>query len=99
MENFCVTILILKMEEKTQHFQYIMVYYFKKGKKATGTQKNMCALYGEGALTDRTCQKCFARFCTGDFSLDNSPQLGRPVEVSRDQIETLRTINVIPCER
>ena len=33
LENFCVTILILKMEEKKQHFQYIMVYYFKKGKK------------------------------------------------------------------
>ena len=25
----------------------------------------------------------------GDFSLDNGPQLGRPVEVDSDQIETL----------
>ena len=32
--NFCVTILILKMEEK-KHFQDIMLYYFKKGKNAT----------------------------------------------------------------
>ena len=36
--NFCVAILILKMEEDTQHFQYIMLYYFKKGKDTTETQ-------------------------------------------------------------
>ena len=35
-----------------QHFQRIMLYYFKKGKNATGTQKKICAVYGEGAVTD-----------------------------------------------
>ena len=39
MVNFYVAILILKMEENKQHFQHIMLYYFKKGKKATETQK------------------------------------------------------------
>ena len=37
--NFCVAILILKMEDNTQHFWHIMLYYFKKGKNATETQK------------------------------------------------------------
>ena len=55
--NFCVAILILKMEEKKQHFRHIMLYYFKKGKNATETQKKICAVYGEGAVTDRMCQK------------------------------------------
>ena len=27
-------------------------YYFKKGKNATDTQKKICAMYGEGAVTD-----------------------------------------------
>ena len=49
--NFCATILILKMEENMQHFQHIMLYYFKKGKNATKTQKNP-AVYGKGAVTD-----------------------------------------------
>ena len=31
--------LILKMEEDTQHFQHIVLYYFKKGKNATEMQK------------------------------------------------------------
>ena len=34
------------------------------------------------------CQKWFAKFLAGDFSLDDAPQLGRPVEVGSDQVET-----------
>ena len=82
--NFCVAILILKMEEKKQQFLHIMLYYFKK----TEMHKKICAVYGEGAVTDRTCQKWFAKFHSGDFSLDDTPWLGRPVEVDSDQIET-----------
>ena len=55
------------MEEKKQHFLHIMLYYFKKGKKATEMQKKVCAVYGEGAVTDRTCQKWFAKFRAGNF--------------------------------
>ena len=40
-------------------------------------------MYGEGVVTDRTCQKWFPKFCAGDFSLDDT------VEVDSDQIETL----------
>ena len=50
--NFCVAILILKTEEDMQHFCHIMLYYFKKGKNATETQKKICAVYGQGAVTD-----------------------------------------------
>ena len=42
--------LLLKMEEIKQHVQHIMLYYFKKGKNATETQKKICALYGEGSV-------------------------------------------------
>ena len=87
--NFCVAILILKMEEKKQHFRHIMLSYFKKGKNATETQKKVCAVYGEGAVTDQTCQKWFAKFSARDFSLDNAPWSGRRVEVHSNQIKTL----------
>ena len=87
--KFCVAILILKTEEKRQHFGHIMLYYFKKAKNATEMQKKICAVYGEGAVIDRMYQKWFAKFCAGDFSLDDDPRSGRPVEVDSDQIETL----------
>ena len=66
-----------------------MLYYFKKGKNVTEAHKKICAVYGEGAVTDRMCQKWFAKFCAGDFSLDSAPRSGRPAEVDSDQIETL----------
>ena len=43
----------------------------------------------KGAITDQMCQKFFARFHAGDFSLDDAPQSGRPVEVDSDKIETI----------
>ena len=52
-------------------------------------KRKICAVYGEGAVTDRTCQKWFAKLCAGDFSLDDAPLSGRPVEVDSDQIKTL----------
>ena len=72
-----------------QHFWHIMLHYFKKGKNATEMPKQICAVYGEGAVTDWMCQNWFAKFHAGDSSLDGAPQLGRPIEADSDQIETL----------
>ena len=49
-----------------------------------------------GANTVSMCPKWFVKFYAGDFSLDNAPWSGRPVEIDSDQIETLRKISVIP---
>ena len=35
-----------------------MLYCFKKGKNAT----DICVICAEGAMTDQTCQKWFAKF-------------------------------------
>ena len=75
--------------KKVHYFQKL--YYFKKGKNATETQKRIFTVHGEG--TDQTCQKWFAKFPAGDFSLDDAPWSGRPVEVGNDQIETLTENN------
>ena len=81
------------MEGNMQCFQHTMLYYFKKGKNAAETYKMMCAVYREGAVTDRTSQKWLAKFCPGNFLWDNAPWSGRPAEVDREQIETLTDNN------
>ena len=48
-----------------QHLQHIMLYYFKKGKNAMKHTKKICAVYGEGAVTDQMCQKWFVKFLGG----------------------------------
>ena len=45
-----------------QHFWYIMLYYFKKGKNTTEMEKKICAVYGEGAEGDRMCQRGLPSF-------------------------------------
>ena len=46
------------MEENTQHFHHVMLYYFKEGKtQLKHTKKMTCAVYGEGAVTDQICLK------------------------------------------
>ena len=51
-------------------------------------KKKFRAVYGEGAVTDRTCQKWLVKFRAADLSLEDAPLSGRPVEVDSDQIET-----------
>ena len=58
--KFCVVILILKIEEN-DHFWHI-VLYFKKVKNATEMQKKVCAMCGEGAVIDCTCQSGLRSF-------------------------------------
>ena len=72
------------MDENTQHSRHIMLYYFKKGKNASETHTQRFAL----CVTDRTCQKWFAKFRAGDFSLDDAPWPAGTVEVDSNQIET-----------
>ena len=50
------------IEENTQHFQCIVLYYLKKGINVTETLKRICTVYEEGAMTDWTCQKWVAKF-------------------------------------
>ena len=84
------------MERKKQHLWHVMSYYLKKGKNATEMQTKICAVCGEGDVTDPMCKKRFSKFCTGDFSLGNTPQSSRPVEGDSNQIEIQRTVNIRP---
>ena len=45
-----------------QHFWHIIHYYFKRGKNGTEMHKKICAVCGEGAVTDGMCQKWFVSF-------------------------------------
>ena len=58
---------------KKATFSTYYTYYFQKGKIAAETQTKICAVFGEGAVTDQTCQKWFAKFHVGDFSMDDAP--------------------------
>jgi len=62
------------MNNQNEHFQHIVLFYFKKDKNAVQTCKKICATYGEDAVKERVCQKWFARFRCEDFSVKEKPR-------------------------
>ena len=46
-------------------------------------------MYGEGSVADQMFETWFVNLCAWDFLLNYAPQLGRPVKIDSNQIETL----------
>ena len=72
------------MECKNKHYRHILLYYFRKGKKAAEAHKEICEVYGINCLTERTCQNLFKNFRSRDFLLKDNLRSGRPSEVDDD---------------
>ena len=80
------------MEEDMQHLWHIMLYYFKKGKIATETQKQICAACGEGPMMDQTCQKWFVKF-PGAIDISAKSLLGAVLCIGRCLASPLASIH------
>lgn len=63
-----------------------MLFYFRKGKNATQTRRKISAVYGEDAVSERMCQKWFAKFRSGEMDIEDAPRSGRPVTTDVEQI-------------
>ena len=50
------------MECKNKHFRNILLFYFRKGKKAAEAHKEICEVYGVNCLTECTRQNLFKIF-------------------------------------
>ena len=66
------------MEENEVQFRHLMLFFYRKSKNVTQAANEICAVYGEGAVTDRT-----------DFNLKDQERPGRPSTTDEDQIKTL----------
>ncbi|XP_014274545.1 histone-lysine N-methyltransferase SETMAR-like [Halyomorpha halys] len=69
------------MDRNTLHYRHILLYYFKKGKRAAEAHKKICRVYGDSALTERTYQNWFAKFRAENFDINNAPGPGRLQEI------------------
>ena len=73
LENFSAAISILKKKERSHIFDILRFSFSRKVKTQLKCKKKICAVYGEGAVPDGTCQKWFVKFHAGDFLLDDAP--------------------------
>jgi len=60
------------------HIRHIVLYHFEKGWTAAQSFRDLNELFGQGTITQQGVQKWFARFKSGDTSLEDKPGRGRP---------------------
>jgi hypothetical protein len=58
--------------EKNEHFQHFLLYEFNRGSKAAEATRNICAVYEENSIAERTAQKWLVHFKQGNFEMGDN---------------------------
>ncbi|GFY43718.1 histone-lysine N-methyltransferase SETMAR [Trichonephila inaurata madagascariensis] len=64
--------------ENHSHVRHILLYPFEKGGKAAQSFRDLNELFGKGTNSESQFRERFARFKSGDTSLEDKPERGRP---------------------
>ena len=64
--------------EKLEHFRHVFLFQFNRGAKDAETARNICAVYEENAIGDRTARKWFYLLKKDRFDISDTPHSGRP---------------------
>lgn len=75
--------------DKNEHFRHHLLFAYNRGAKAADAARELCAVYGEGAIADRTARDWFAKFKIGNFDLKDAPRSGRPNEFDEERLNKL----------
>ncbi|KOC70876.1 hypothetical protein WH47_02142 [Habropoda laboriosa] len=59
--------------EKNEHFQYLLLFASNQGSKAAKAARDICAVYREGGIAERTARDWYAKLKNGNF--DNQRRL------------------------
>ncbi|XP_052831497.1 histone-lysine N-methyltransferase SETMAR-like [Octopus bimaculoides] len=92
VQSHCMAPQIMKMEcqvKKNKHFQHLLLFAFNQGSKATKAARDICAVYEEGAIAERTTRDWYAKFKNGNFYLKDAPHSGCPVEFDEERLNQL----------
>ena len=77
------------MEKSKDHVRHCLLYGFQQHHSARAAAGNICRYVGRGLISYVTASRWFNRFKGRDYSLEDQPRSGRPVEVDLDRLETL----------
>ena len=74
---------------KNEHFRHLLLFAFNQGSKTAKAARNICSVYGEGAIAEGTVRDWYAKFKNGNFDLKDAPRSGRPVEFDEERLNQL----------
>ena len=70
-------------------FRGVLLHYFNIKQTAAEKHRILMEVYCEHVLAERTCQKWFARFKSGDFGLENEERPGQTKKFEDEELEAL----------
>ncbi|EGI59160.1 Histone-lysine N-methyltransferase SETMAR [Acromyrmex echinatior] len=74
------------MSEISEEIRYVMLFYYKKGKNAAQTCRQICEVYSADAVSECRTQEWFVRFRSGNFDVKDRSRSGRPFIEKVDEI-------------
>jgi [histone H3]-lysine36 N-dimethyltransferase SETMAR len=77
------------MQFSRRDIKVISIHEFSLGRTATEAKANICRTIGEATLSLHTLRLWFRRFKNRDFSLDDKPRSGRPVDLDVADLKAL----------
>ena len=75
--------------DKNEHFRHHLLFAFNRGAKVQKAAREICAVYGKGAIAERTARYWFAKFKSGNFDLKDASRSGRPSEFDEERLNQL----------
>ena len=75
------------MDSKT-YIRACALFMFDQGKNSKEATRVISELYPEDAMTERTCERWFAKFREGDRSIQDLPRTGHPQILDRQSLKT-----------
>lgn len=74
------------MLNSKEHIRHCLLYEYQLGHTASEAERNICRAIGPGAVSNATAWRWFDRFRNKDFSLQDEPKSGRPMEIDLSQL-------------
>lgn len=82
----------MKMNAKNSPYRYMLLYYFRKGKRAANDRRKIGTVCRNDAVT-RTYVSKFTKFCSGDFNINDAPRSGHPTEIDSSYVKRIVDAN------
>ena len=70
-------------------FRPIFLYEFKLNQSAAEIARKINQAFGNDSVNEHTVRRWFAKFRSGDFSLEDEPRSGRPIIIQDEDLRTL----------
>jgi len=61
-----------------RHLQELLIYFFNLKKFAAEAHRLLVKVYGDAALSERSCREWFQKFKNGEFDVEDKERSGRP---------------------